>query len=49
MAPLTRSRSEQPGDILGKLMLKYYAQHASDEEGLSVGRFGRLRNGGGPK
>jgi N-ethylmaleimide reductase len=26
MAPLTRSRSEQPGDIPGRLMLEYYAQ-----------------------
>jgi N-ethylmaleimide reductase len=30
MAPLTRSRSEQPGDIPGALMLEYYAQRASD-------------------
>src|SRR6266850_5920782 len=30
MAPLTRSRSEQPGDIPGKLMLEYYSQRASD-------------------
>jgi N-ethylmaleimide reductase len=30
MAPLTRSRSEQPGDIPGKLMLEYYTQRASD-------------------
>jgi len=29
MAPLTRSRSEQPGDIPGKLMLEYYTQRAS--------------------
>ena len=29
MAPLTRSRSEQPGDIPGKLMLEYYSQRAS--------------------
>ena len=26
MAPLTRSRSEQPGDIPGSLMLEYYTQ-----------------------
>ncbi len=26
MAPLTRSRSEQPGDIPGNLMLEYYTQ-----------------------
>jgi N-ethylmaleimide reductase len=41
MAPLTRSRSEQPGDIPGRLMLEYYAQRASDggfivSEGTSV-------------
>jgi N-ethylmaleimide reductase len=30
MAPLTRSRSQQPGDIPGDLMLKYYTQRASD-------------------
>ncbi|MCU1323284.1 MAG: NADH:flavin oxidoreductase/NADH oxidase [Acidobacteriaceae bacterium] len=30
MAPLTRSRSEQPGDISGDLMLEYYTQRASD-------------------
>jgi N-ethylmaleimide reductase len=30
MAPLTRSRSEQPGDVPGKLMLVYYSQRASD-------------------
>jgi N-ethylmaleimide reductase len=30
MAPLTRSRSEQPGDIPGDLMAKYYTQRASD-------------------
>src|SRR5277367_3356037 len=29
MAPLTRSRSEQPGDIPGNLMLEYYTQRAS--------------------
>jgi len=29
MAPLTRSRSGQPGDIPGKLMLEYYTQRAS--------------------
>ncbi len=30
MAPLTRSRSQQPGDIPGDLMREYYAQRASD-------------------
>jgi N-ethylmaleimide reductase len=30
MAPLTRSRSTQPGDIPGPLMLEYYGQRASD-------------------
>jgi N-ethylmaleimide reductase len=30
MAPLTRSRSQQPGDVPGDLMLKYYSQRASD-------------------
>jgi N-ethylmaleimide reductase len=30
MAPLTRSRSLQPGDIPGDLMLEYYAQRASN-------------------
>jgi 2,4-dienoyl-CoA reductase-like NADH-dependent reductase (Old Yellow Enzyme family) len=30
MAPLTRNRSEQPGDIPGSLMLEYYTQRASD-------------------
>jgi N-ethylmaleimide reductase len=29
MAPLTRSRSEQPGDIPGKLMVEHYSQRAS--------------------
>src|SRR5258707_4420764 len=35
MGPLTRSRSEQPGDIPGSLMVKYYGQRAS-EGGLIV-------------
>jgi pimeloyl-ACP methyl ester carboxylesterase len=30
MAPLTRSRSDQPGDFPGSLMLEYYTQRASD-------------------
>jgi len=35
MAPLTRSRSEQPGDIPGNLMVEYYTQRAS-EGGLII-------------
>jgi N-ethylmaleimide reductase len=35
MAPLTRSRSTQPGDIPGPLMLEYYSQRAS-EGGLII-------------
>src|SRR5271156_4726917 len=35
MAPLTRSRSEQPGDVPGPLMLEYYTQRAS-EGGLII-------------
>jgi N-ethylmaleimide reductase len=35
MAPLTRSRSEQPGDIPGSLMREYYTQRAS-EGGLII-------------
>src|ERR1700744_5391725 len=35
MAPLTRSRSEQPGDIPGTLMTEYYTQRAS-EGGLII-------------
>jgi NADH:flavin oxidoreductase / NADH oxidase family len=30
MAPLTRSRSQQPGDVPGDLMREYYTQRASD-------------------
>ena len=46
MAPLTRSRSEQPGDIPGKLMLEYYTQRASEggliiSEGTSISITGR--------
>ena len=46
MAPLMRSRSEQPGDIPGRLMLEYYTQQASDggfivSEGTSVSLTGR--------
>src|SRR5882724_11196523 len=35
MAPLTRSRSEQPGDIPNPLMVEYYGQRAS-EGGLII-------------
>ena len=35
MAPLTRSRSEQPGDLPGNLMREYYTQRAS-EGGLII-------------
>src|SRR6202171_3858054 len=35
MAPLTRSRSVQPGSVPGDLMLQYYSQRAS-EGGLIV-------------
>ena len=30
MAPLTRSRSVQLGDVPGDLMVEYYSQRASD-------------------
>jgi len=30
MAPLTRSRSVQPGDVPGEMMKEYYGQRASD-------------------
>ena len=35
MAPLTRQRSEQPGDVPGPLMVEYYGQRAS-EGGLII-------------
>src|SRR5277367_20540 len=46
MAPLTRSRSVQPGDIPSDLMLEYYSQRASDggfviSEATSVSIAGR--------
>lgn len=46
MAPLTRSRSTQPGDIPSDLMLKYYTQRASDggliiSEATSISTTGR--------
>ena len=45
MAPLTRSRSEQPGDIPGDLMREYYTQRASDggliiSEATTISRHG---------
>jgi N-ethylmaleimide reductase len=36
MAPLTRSRSEQPGGIPGDMMVRYYSDRASDS-GLIIG------------
>ena len=52
MAPLTRSRSVQPGSIPGDLMPEYYSQRASEgglvvSEGISLsiaagGWFGAL-------
>src|ERR1700761_3241679 len=46
MAPLTRARSQQPGDIPGPLMREYYAQRASDgglivSEGTTISPTGR--------
>src|SRR5271156_3457970 len=35
MAPLTRSRSKQPGDVPSDLMVEYYGQRAS-EGGLII-------------
>jgi N-ethylmaleimide reductase len=35
MAPLTRLRSDQPGDVPGDLMLEYYSQRAS-QGGLTI-------------
>ncbi len=46
MAPMTRSRSSQPGDIPNELMALYYAQRAS--AGLQVTeaiQISRLRQG----
>jgi N-ethylmaleimide reductase len=45
MAPLTRSRSVQPGSFPGDLMLEYYSQRASDgglivSEGTSISTAG---------
>jgi N-ethylmaleimide reductase len=45
MAPLTRSRSDQPGDIPGKLMLEYYSQRAS-EGGLIISEATTIAIGG---
>jgi len=46
MAPLTRSRSEEAGDIPGDLMLEYYTQRATEggliiSEGTSISIAGR--------
>jgi len=38
MAPLTRSRSEQPGGIPGDMMVQYYSDRASDGALLSARR-----------
>jgi N-ethylmaleimide reductase len=46
MAPLTRSRSVQPGSIPGDLMLEYYSQRASDG-GLIVSEGTSISIGGG--
>jgi N-ethylmaleimide reductase len=46
MAPLTRSRSVQPGAIPGDLMLEYYSQRASDG-GLIVSEATSISIGGG--
>ena len=43
MAPLTRSRSVQPGGIPGDLMLKYYSQRTSDG-GLIISEATQLRD-----
>ena len=45
MAPLTRSRSEQPGDIPGDLMLEYYTQRAS-KGGLIISEATTISIGG---
>ena len=36
LAPLTRMRASQPGDVPNALMAEYYAQRAS--AGLEIGR-----------
>src|SRR6202161_3560729 len=36
MAPLTRSRAEQPGGVPGDMMVQYYSDRASDG-GLIIG------------
>src|SRR5260221_5487288 len=45
MAPLTRSRSIQPGDIPSDLMLEYYTQRAS-EGGLVISEATSISIGG---
>ena len=44
MAPLTRSRSLQPGSIPGDLMLEYYTQRTSDG-GLIISEAAQLSLG----
>src|SRR5271168_5100935 len=46
MGPLTRSRSVQPGNIPGDLMLEYYSQRASDG-GLIVSEATSISTAGG--
>ena len=46
MAPLTRMRSEQPGDVPGDLMLEYYSQRVSEggliiSEATTISKAGR--------
>jgi len=45
MAPMTRQRSEQPGNVPGQLQLEYYTQRATDggliiAEGTAVSQLG---------
>jgi N-ethylmaleimide reductase len=38
MAPLTRSRAEQPGGIPGDMMVQYYSDRASDGDLIISGQ-----------
>ena len=42
MAPMTRQRSEQPGNVPGDLQLEYYTQRATDGGLIIAGRNSRL-------